>query len=107
MIIKVLKDDLDDVLSKLKDMGYDNVIVFHTDNLNSTRLKLTDLRVSDDLIVYTLTEKLKSKLEPIKEVETIDLNDVVNENHEELGLFASNSVEINGRDENGIHISIY
>lgn len=107
MIIKILKDDLDEVLSILKNMEYGKVVVLHTDNLNSTRLKLTNPKESDDLIVYTLTEKLKSKMEPIEEIETIDLNDIVNENHEELGLFASDSVEINGSDENGIHISIY
>lgn len=51
--------------------------------------------------IYDEYIKLKSKKE------TIDLNGIVNENHEELGLFASDSVKINGSDENGIHISIY
>jgi len=107
MIIKILKADLSEILTKLKEMEYEHIVVLQTNSLNSTRLKLTDLRKSNDLIVYALTEKLRSKLKPIEKVETIDLNDIVNENHEERGFFASDSVEINGRDENGIHISIY
>lgn len=106
MIIKILKQDKDSILDKLRDMDYDKVIVLHTDNLNSTRLKLTGVRDSDDLIVYYLKPKLKSKIGPLHEVETIDLNKIVNEGvsliHDE-----SEFVEISGEDEDGIHISVY
>ena len=107
MIIRILKDDLSEILAKLKDMEYEHVIVLQTDRLNSTRLKLTDLRESDDLIVYTLTPKLKSKIEPIEEVEIIDLNDIVSEGFNPMKFQDSNLIEITGEDEDGIHVSIY
>lgn len=107
MIIKILKCDLSEILAKLKDMEYEHVIVLRTDRLNATRLKLTDLRESDDLIVYTLTPKLKSKIEPIEEVEIIDLNDIVSEGFNSMEFQDSDLIEITGEDEDGIHISIY
>ena len=107
MIIKILKCDLSEILAKLKDMEYEHVIVLRTDRLNATRLKLTDLRESDDLIVYTLTPKLKSKIEPIEEVETIDLNDIVSEGFNSMEFQDSDLIEITGEDEDGIHVSIY
>ena len=107
MIIKILKSDIVEILAKLKDMEYEQVVVLRTDRLNVTRLKLTDLRESDDLIVYTLTSRLKSKIEPIEEVETIDLNDVVSEGFNPMKFQDSDLIEVTGEDEDGIHISIY
>ena len=107
MIIKILKSDIVEILAKLKDMEYEQVVVLRTDRLNVTRLKLTDLRESDDLIVYTLTSKLKSKIEPIEEVETIDLNDIVSEGFNPIKFQDSDLIEVTGEDEDGIHISIY
>lgn len=107
MIIKILKCDLSEILAKLKDMEYEQVVVLQTDKLNITRLKLTDLHESDDLIVYTLTPKLKSKIEPIEEVETINLNDIVSEGFNSMEFQDSNLMEVTGEDEDGIHISIY
>ena len=107
MIIKILKSDIVEILAKLKDMEYEQVVVLRTDRLNVTRLKLTDPRESDDLIVYTLTSKLKSKIEPIEEVETIDLNDIVSEGFNPIKFQDSDLIEVTGEDEDGIHISIY
>ena len=107
MIIKILKGDLSEILAKLKEMEYEHIVVLHTNSLNATRLKLTDLRESDDLIVYTLTQKLKSKIEPIEEVETIDLNDIVSEGFNSMKFHDSDFMEVTGEDEDGIHISIY
>ena len=107
MIIKILKSDIVEILAKLKDMEYEQVVVLRTDRLNVTRLKLTDLHESDDLIVYTLTSKLKSKIEPIEEVETIDLNDIVSEGFNPMKFQDSDLIEVTGEDEDGIHISIY
>lgn len=106
MIIKIQKKDKGGVLNKLKEMGYDTVIVLRTDNLNSTRLKLTDIGDSDDLIVYQLTSDLESNIGPLREVETIDLKKPVNEDASGI-VDGHGFIEITGEDERGIHISIY
>ena len=107
MIIKILKSDISEILAKLKEMEYEHIVVLQTNSLNSTRLKLTDLRKSNDLIVYALTEKLRSKLKPIEKVETIDLNDIVSEGFNSMKFHDSDLMEVTGEDEDGIHISIY
>jgi len=53
-----------------------------------------------------LTSDLETKIGPLREVETMDLSKVVNENGSGIDS-GSEYVEITGEDEDGIHISIY
>lgn len=77
LIIKILKDDKDDILTLLKGIDYQKAIVLSTNRTNATRLKLTSSVGFDVLNVYQLKGKLKDNLEPLEEMETIDLS-----NHE-------------------------
>lgn len=83
MVIKVLKSDINDALSLLKDMDFSNVIVLKSRGCNQVKMKLSDVKNCDDLYSYSIRGKLKKQLEPMDEIERIDLTKMVFESYSE------------------------
>ncbi len=106
-MIKVDGQERNSTFKRLKKIGYKKVSILKSDNPMSDTLELSKYDEDSGFSVYHMTSRFNSRFGPFKEIEVVDMSNVVDESTESRKEIRFGCLEVETRPDGSVHYTIY